>query len=183
MPTKPRTRLFFLVPLATRPLVQSAVFFGGNFNGGRWPPRHLDERNQRDKKKYGQKEGRKKGHMSIAKVIQVTAVNSQVQYIKNRREGSYRAARGSYAHCCVCVSPSFSFSSTAGQRRWDFRSDFHRLTAIVISARRIGKSINWRKLCVEDQQIDCGGCQLEPNIAHGESKLNNFLRRSYLPSV
>jgi hypothetical protein len=29
----------------------------------------------------------------------------------------------------VCVSPSFSFSSTAGQRRWDFRSDFHRLTA------------------------------------------------------
>jgi hypothetical protein len=54
----------------------------------------------------------------------------------------------------VCVSPSFSFSSTAGQRRWDFRSDFHRLTAIVISARRIGKSINWRKLCVEDQ-IDC----------------------------
>lgn len=88
--------------------------------------------------------------------------------------GSYRAARGSYP-AARCVSPSFSFSSTAGQRRWDFRKRLPSINCDSHLCTKDRKVINWRKLCVEDQ-IDCGGRELEPTIAQGESKLNNFPR-------
>lgn len=150
------TVFFFL--LATRPLVQSAVFFGGNFNGGRWPPRHLDERNQRDKKKnMVKKKKRKRTHVHTKGYTSYCRQLTSTVH-KKIGAGSYRAARGSYP-AARCVSPSFSFSSTAGQRRWDFRKRLPSINCDSHLCTKDRKVINWRKLCVEDQ-IDCGGREL-----------------------